>query len=161
MSHSDWVLATDRGGHLQNAQALIKQIGIAPTAIVTTYGPDVDTLKQNGTEVHWVPYLFTWLGKTRLWNPLSAMIHIIVAWRLAWRLRPKVVVSLGASNVVVFCYFARALGSKVIHVECMNQVHTPSVTGKLLYPICETLFVQWQELLKQYGQKAKYAGWVL
>jgi len=43
----------------------------------------------------------------------------------------------------------------------MNQVVSKSVTGKLLYPICRELLVQWPELLSSYGPKAKYEGWVL
>ena len=73
----------------------------------------------------------------------------------------KVVISLGATNVVFFCYWAKLFGAKIYHVECMNQVKTKSITGKLLYPICTGLFVQWKELLNLYGPKAQYAGWVL
>jgi UDP-N-acetylglucosamine:LPS N-acetylglucosamine transferase len=84
---------------------------------------------------------------------------IALFWAL--RLRPRFVVSLGASDVVPFCYWAKLVGAKVFHVECMNQVVQPSITGRLLYPICDTLYVQWEELLPHYGPRARYAGWVL
>lgn len=161
MVKKPFVVVTDRGGHLHNALMLMEQLSESPKAIVTTHGPDIDSLKKQNLEVHEVPYLFRWFGKKRWFNPFGAMRHLWVSAILAWKLRPKVVISLGASNVVCFSYFSWLLGAKIIHVECMNQVITKSVTGKLLYPICQELLVQWPELLKVYGPKARYEGWVL
>ncbi|MFM8270345.1 MAG: PssD/Cps14F family polysaccharide biosynthesis glycosyltransferase [Pseudomonadota bacterium] len=161
MLKKPFVLVTDRGGHLHNALKLMEQMADKPSAIVTTRGPDIDSLKKSFSQVFEVPYLFRWFGKKRFFNPLGAVKHVWVSARLVWKLRPGTVISLGASNVVCFCYFARCFGSKVVHVECMNQVTTKSVTGRLLYPICQDLLVQWPELLKVYGPKARYEGWVL
>jgi UDP-N-acetylglucosamine:LPS N-acetylglucosamine transferase len=152
---------TDRGGHLSNALELVKGMSQVPDAIVTTYGPDIDVLKKSAIAVFSVPYLFSWLGKRRFLNPIGVVGPVVKAFYLAAVLRPQVVVSLGATNVVLFCYFSRLFGGKVFHVECMNQVVHPSVTGKLLYPICEELLVQWESLLSQFGPKARYKGWVL
>lgn len=161
MIEKGYVLVTDRGGHLHNALKLVSQLPHKPQAIVTTHGPDIDSLRRDYSNVFEVPYLFIWWGKTRLFNPLGALKHLLVSGYLALKLRPRVVISLGASNVVSFCYFSRVFGAKIIHVECMNQVKTKSITGKFLYPICSELFVQWPELLKLYGPKARYEGWVL
>ncbi len=101
------------------------------------------------------------VSKKRMINPIGAFHHLYISAKLALKLKPRTVISLGASNVVCFCYFSKLLGAKVVHVECMNQVTTKSITGKLLYPICEQVFVQWPELLGQFGPKARYEGWVL
>lgn len=156
-----YTLVTDRGGHLHNALMLVAQLGYEPSDIVTTFGPDIGELSQRGSHIHSLPYLFTWIGKLRLFNPFSCVYHMGVSFYLALKIRPQKVVSLGASNVVFFCYFAKLFGAKVYHVECMNQVRNKSITGLLLYPICDLLFVQWKELLSQYGPKARYEGWVL
>jgi len=161
MLGTPFVIATDRGGHLHNALKLIEQIGRSPDVFVTTHGPDIDSLKKNAQKTFEVPYLFTWSGKRRWFNPLSALKHLWVSLNLARKLKPKAVISLGASNVVCFCYFSKLFGAEIIHVECMNQVHTKSITGKLLYPISKNVLVQWPELLSQYGPKARYEGWVL
>ena len=156
-----YCLVTDRGGHLGNALMLIKQMGIQPDSIVTTEGPDVEALRKDYQAVFTVPYLFQWIGKSRIFNPIRLFLQAWVSFQLARKIRPEKVVSLGAANVVLFCYFARLFGARIFHVECMNQVKSPSITGRMLYPICESLFVQWEELLKKYGSKAHYAGWVL
>ncbi|MBI4405256.1 MAG: hypothetical protein HY537_13925 [Deltaproteobacteria bacterium] len=158
-----YVLATDRGGHLHNALMLVNQLDTQPQAIVTTYGPDIDSVRNRfkKAEVISVPHLFTWLGKKRLLNPFKMIAQFFVTFIHVLRIRPTAVISLGGTNVVFFCYWARLLGAKIYHVECMNQVVSRSITGRMLYPICEKLYVQWEDLLPKYGPKAQYAGWVL
>ena len=161
MDAKTYILITDRGGHLHNALKLVEQIGVEPGALVTTQGPDVDALVDYRCPVHRLPHLFKWFGKLRLLNPFSLLVHFGYSLYLAVNLRPRKVISLGASNVVAFCIFSRLLGAEIYHVECMNQVQHASITGRLLYPFCKTLFVQWEELLFAYGPKAQYQGWVL
>ncbi len=154
------VVVTDRGGHLHNARMLIDQLRITPAAILTTPGPELARLGEEAA-VFSIPYLFSWWGKRRLFNPFKALWASFCAFLLALRLRPRHVISLGAADVIPFCFWARLFGGRIVHVECMNQVVTPSITGKFLYPICHALYVQWPELLGSYGPKARYAGWVL
>ena len=71
------VVATDRGGHLHNALMLIGQMQVQPAAIVTTYGPDIEALRQSGTAVFAVAHLFSWLGKLRLPNPINLFRHLV------------------------------------------------------------------------------------
>lgn len=161
MTTTGVVVVTDRGGHLHNALQLLGKMDLEAQAVVTTNGPDIEFLKRSSIPVWTLPYLFSWIGKRRLFNPFVSLAHLARAFWICMQLRPRSVISVGASNVVPFCYFAKLLGAQVIHVECMNQVKTPSVTGRFLYPISTRLFVQWPELLKAYGPKARYEGWVL
>lgn len=140
---------------------LFEQVGQSPDCILTTQGPEVESLRASGVQVVVLPYLFSWIGKHRMVNPFKVLAQLALAFYWALRVRPKHVVSLGATDVVFFCYAARLFGARVYHVECMNQVWSPSITGKLLYPICDRLYVQWPELLAAYGPKAEYAGWVI
>jgi len=155
------VVVTDRGGHLSNARMFLDGLGAVPEAIVTTAGPELATLARAGAAVHVIPYMFFWLGKRRIWSLVGFARLVFVSARIALRLRPRWVISFGAADTVPFCYLSRALGARIFHVECMNQVVSPSVTGRLLYPIVTALFVQWEELRSRYGKKARYAGWVI
>lgn len=161
MKRTPFVLVTDRGGHLHNARMLCEQMQAQPDVWLTTFGPEVAEMRRQGRRVHVLPYLFSWFGKKRVWNPFRFLYQSLLSCWLALRLRPANVVSLGASDVVPFCYWARLFGARVFHVECMNQVESPSVTGRLLYPVCDVLYVQWETLLRHYGPKARYSGWVL
>lgn len=155
------ILVTDRGGHLHNAKMLLNQCGASPAAILTTRGPEILSLRERGVPVFLIPYLFTWFGKSRVVNPVKGVWSFFWSLVLCVWLRPRKVISLGAFDVVPFCLVARLFGAQIYHVECMNQVNTPSVTGRVLYPFCKTLFVQWPELKAHYGPKAVYRGWVL
>lgn len=161
MRHS-YVIVTDRGGHLHDALRLVHQVGAPPTAIVTTFGPDVDYLKnatKNTTqEIYTLPMAFSWLGKRRLFNPILFLVQVFRCIHYARKIRPEYVISTGATAVVVFCYVARCFGAQIVHIENLAQVENPSVTGRLLYPICSHFFVQWPDLLKAFGPKATYAG---
>jgi UDP-N-acetylglucosamine:LPS N-acetylglucosamine transferase len=165
MTQPGFVVVTDRGGHLHDALRLLDQLKISPEALITTVGPDVAFLKKDpafqNSKVLSVPQGFSWVGKRRLWNPFKLLYQGFLAFWFALRLRPKVVISTGASNVVLFCYFARLFGGKIYHIENLAQVVNPSLTGRMLYPICVALYVQWRELLPCYGAKARYEGWVL
>jgi beta-1,4-N-acetylglucosaminyltransferase len=160
------VVVTDRGGHLHDMLRLLDQLQIKPDSLITTLGPDVSYLRENSealkaTELLCFPQAFTWFKKTRLWNPFQFLELLFLSLRYVLRLRPTAVISTGASNVVPFCYFAWLTGAKIYHVENLAQVVNPSITGRLLYPICEGFYVQWEELLGRYGRKAQYKGWVL
>jgi UDP-N-acetylglucosamine:LPS N-acetylglucosamine transferase len=160
------VVITDRGGHLHDMLRLVDQLGVPPQALITTIGPDVSYLQKSSprletTEIISVPQSFSWIGKRRVWNPWLFLRLLFLSVSHAMRLQPKFVVSTGASNVVFFCYCAHILGAKIFHIENLAQVVNPSVTGRILYPIARGFYVQWEELLKQYGPKAEYKGWVL
>jgi beta-1,4-N-acetylglucosaminyltransferase len=161
MGNQGFVVVTDRGGHLHNARMLLEQMRVAPHAILTTFGPEMKALRQGESLVYRIPYVFSWVGKNRWLNPVKSLYAFLHAFVLTVKLRPRQVVSLGASDVVPFCLVARLFGAKIFHVECMNQVTSPSITGRMLYPFCEALYVQWPELLRAYGPKARYSGWVL
>ena len=55
------------------------------------------------------------------------------------------------------CVYARILGRKVVYIETVANVHTPSMTGKIMYKLATDFYVQWEELLEVYPD-AKFGG---
>src|SRR5437588_6350488 len=108
-----FVLVTDRGGHLHNAMMLVEGMGVEPEAIVTTYGPELSSLRH----AILIPYVFSWIGKKRVFNPFKLAYHAVLTGYHAWRLKPRWVISTGASDVVLFCYWAKLFGAEIHHVE--------------------------------------------
>jgi len=87
---------------------------------------------------------------------------IIKATQILLRERPDVIISTGGGEIAVpFCYIGKILGAKVIFIETLARMTTPSGGGKLVYPIADLFLVQWESLLKSYGNKAKYGGKVI
>jgi len=163
MEKRGFVVITDRGGHLHDALRLLDQMQVGPQALITTFGPDVAGLRARGfgSPILSIPQSFSWTGKFRWFNPFKFFTQFALSVFYAIRLRPRAVISTGAGNVVLFCYLAWALGAKIYHVDNLAQVVHPSIAGRALYPIASGFYVQWKDLLKCYGPKAQYQGWVL
>lgn len=83
------------------------------------------------------------------------------AARIILRERPDVIVSLGAEIALPFFYLAKLLGIKTIFVESWCRVENLSKTGKLVYPVADQFLVQWPQLLRACGKKARYEGAVI
>lgn len=147
-------IVCSRGGHLSNA---LTWIGSRPSPamwLLVTDGPEAVALRSRFEHCSILPTAFRWFGKRRVLDPILLCANIWRSLRLALGLRPREVICFGAADTVMFCLFAKALGAEVTFIECMNQVHSPSITGLILYPFCDRFEVQWPELLKKYGPKA-------
>lgn len=93
------------------------------------------------------------------------------AWRAAWntlyctwrafgvlrRVRPQAVLGAGPAISVPVSLVGKVLGARVIHVESASRVRRLSLTGRILYPVADLFFVQWEGLRERYP-KAIYAG---
>jgi UDP-N-acetylglucosamine:LPS N-acetylglucosamine transferase len=95
-------------------------------------------------------------AKIMLINTLIKAIKILI------KEKPDVIISTGGGEIAVpFCYVGKVLGAKVIFIETLSRITTPSRGGQLVYPIADLFLVQWESLLKKYGDKAKYWGKVI
>lgn len=93
-----------------------------------------------------------------VWRMLKAFPW---ALRILLKEKPQVVVSLGAEIAVPFFYCAKLLGIRTLFIESWCRVENLSLTGKLVYPIADAFWVQWPQLLKVCGRKAKFKGSVI
>lgn len=72
--------------------------------------------------------------------------------------RPNAIISTGSEIAIPVFYFAWALGMRTVFIETLARINKPSFTGKMVYPISSLFLVQWEELARRYGKKAKYWG---
>ncbi|SFE92330.1 PssD/Cps14F family polysaccharide biosynthesis glycosyltransferase [Alteribacillus iranensis] len=73
------------------------------------------------------------------------------------RKRPDVVVTTGVHTAVPMCYIAKLFGKKVIFIESFAKTSSPTLSGRLVYPIADLFIVQWETMLEHYP-KAVYGG---
>jgi len=71
--------------------------------------------------------------------------------------RPKVIISTGVHSTIPMCLYGRFSRCKVIYIETIANLKTPSMTGKIMYRLATDFYIQWEELLEIYP-KAKYGG---
>lgn len=86
------------------------------------------------------------------YNCIKSLIYFI-------KIRPKVVVTTGAHTSVFMCYLAKLFRRKVIYIETFANIHSKSMSGRLVYPIADMFIVQWKSMLEIYP-KAVYGGWI-
>jgi beta-1,4-N-acetylglucosaminyltransferase len=93
-------------------------------------------------------------------NPWSWVSGFYQSLRVAIKERPDVILTTGAGVVVMFCFLSKILGAKVIFIESMAKIESPTLTARLLYPIADLFIVQWPKL-KSHFPRAHYWGRLL
>ncbi|MDF9824973.1 beta-1,4-N-acetylglucosaminyltransferase [Breznakia sp. PF5-3] len=78
---------------------------------------------------------------------------------LFFKYRPDVVVTTGAHTAVPMCYIAKLFRKKIIFIETFANIHTRTLSGRIVYPIADVFVVQWESMLELYP-KAIYGGWI-
>lgn len=150
------LFVSSTGGHLNELLQLKKTMKKYDSYIITErtkstiglkkiYGKKIKFFKY-GTKSH-LSYLYIFP-----WNCLKGLFYFI-------KIRPSLVVTTGAHTGVIMCYIAKLFRKKVVYIETFANIHTKTVSGKLVYPIADLFVVQWESMLELYP-KAVYWGWL-
>ena len=94
-------------------------------------------------------------------SPVRLALSFGWALRILLKEKPHVIVSLGAEIALPFFYLGRLLGSKTLFIESWCRLEGLSLTGKLVYPVENAFWVQWEQMLDVCGPKAEYHGAVI
>lgn len=99
-------------------------------------------------------------------NKIIARIMIfrtfLDAAKIIHKERPDLIISTGSGIIAIpFCYVGKLLGMRIVYIETLARVTSPSMGGRLIYPIADLFLVQWESLLNAYGRKATYWGKVI
>jgi UDP-N-acetylglucosamine:LPS N-acetylglucosamine transferase len=93
-------------------------------------------------------------------NLVNLCRNIVFAYRLLRRLRPKAIVTAGAGIAVPFAWLARFFGTKVVYVESVTRIESPSMTYRLIAPFTDRVYVQWPQLAQKVP-RSRYVGRVV
>lgn len=100
----------------------------------------------------------------RIYKLLLLLAYVLIVTRkefvILLKERPTVIVSTGSAIAIPIFYMGKILGKKLIYIESVCRVHDLSRAGKIIYPIADEFFVQWEELTKRY-KNVQYKGNVL
>ncbi len=145
------------GGHLTELMQLKRIFSNYDYHIVTEktkinlamkkeYGNRISFLTY-GTKHNMITYAFIF--------PINC-IHSLIKFI---KYRPNVIVTTGAHTAVPMCYIAKLFRRKVIFIETFANIHTKTVSGRLVYPIADVFIVQWKSMLDLYPN-ATFGGWI-
>jgi beta-1,4-N-acetylglucosaminyltransferase len=93
-------------------------------------------------------------------NLKNLVRNTFLAWSVVRRVRPAVVLSTGAATAVPFAWIGRLHGARVVYVESVTRIRSPSLSCRLIAPVASRIYVQWPEL-RNALPRARYAGSVL
>ena len=78
------------------------------------------------------------------------LINASLAWDVLRKEKPDLIISTGAAVAVPFFYIGKLLNCKTIFVEIFDRIDSPTMTGRLVYPVADRVVVQWEEMKKVY-----------
>jgi len=142
-------LVCSHGGHLTEMQMLSPAFEGCECILITYRCSRTEELTQWPRK-----YLLSNIG-TNIVRMIKAFVQ---ATRILLREQPDVVLSTGAEIAIPFLWVGRLLGARTIYVESWCRVRTRSGTGPLVYPIADLFLVQWPDMVRWYGSKARYLG---
>ena len=83
-------------------------------------------------------------------NMVNLIRNAFLAFKVLWKERPNVIVSTGGGIAVPFFYIGKLFGCKLIYIEVYDRIDSPTLTGKIVYPVTDKFLVQWEEQKKYY-----------
>jgi UDP-N-acetylglucosamine:LPS N-acetylglucosamine transferase len=146
------LLVCSPGGHLQQMLALAPAWRELEHQWVTLRAPD--------TEHELADEHVTWAhGPTN--RSLSKLAqNAVLARRVLRDFQPDVVLSTGAALAVPFLLGARTARKRAVYVESFTRVHDMSLSGRIVYPFVNDVFVQWPQIAER-RPRAHHVGSVL
>lgn len=80
----------------------------------------------------------------------ALFINLKVAWKVLRTEKPDLIISTGAAVAVPFFYLGKILGIKTLYIEIFDRIDSPTLSGRLVYPVADRFVVQWEQMKKVY-----------
>jgi beta-1,4-N-acetylglucosaminyltransferase len=136
------LLVCSSGGHLAQLYRLERWWVGQHRIWVTFRTPDAKSILR-GESIIWAHH-----PTTR--NIPNLLRNLRLAWRLMRWYRPDLVVSTGAGVAFPFFLAARMMGARTVYIEVFDRIDTPTLTGRLCYPLSDLFLLQWEEQKNAY-----------
>jgi beta-1,4-N-acetylglucosaminyltransferase len=146
------LLVCSPGGHLQQMLTLAPAWRELEHRWVTLRAPDTEY------ELADEPVTYGHGPTNRSLTKLSR--NIVLARKVLKEFDPDVVLSTGAALAVPFLLGARLQRRRAVYVESFTRVNEMSLSGRMVYPFVNAVFVQWPPLAQR-RPKARHVGSVL
>ena len=146
------------GGHFKELMNLERIFDNYKVTLVTESSSNKKKLKKEYKKYN-IHFLLKH-SNFKIINLIKLFINCFISLFYFLRFRPKYIVSTGAHTAGPMCCIGKLLGSKIVFIETMANINTPTTTGKYVYKLADLFIVQWEDMLKVYP-KATYGGWII
>lgn len=93
-------------------------------------------------------------------NIKNLIRNTFIALKILKKERPNIIISTGAGIAVPFFWLGKLFRCKTIFIETCARINTPTLTGKLVYPVTDVFILQYEEQ-KRFFPKGKVLGEIL
>lgn len=145
-------LVGSSGGHLTHLYLLKEFIEKHEAFWVTFCKEDAKNLLKNEKK-YWCYY-----PTNR--NIKNLIKNTYLAFKVLLKEKPDLIISSGAAPAIPFFYIGKLFGAKLVYIEVYDRIDIPTITGKIVYPICDKFILQWEEQRRFYP-KGQYLGGIV
>lgn len=132
------LIVASPGGHLLQMLALEPAWGDMERAWVTLHSTDVEYLLKDEEVIY---------GHGPTPRDIGNFFrNLRLAWQVLREQNPSVVISTGAGLALPFFILGRLQRRRLVYVESITRVEKLALTGRLVYPLANAFFVQWDSL---------------
>ncbi len=146
------------GGHFNELMKLEPLFKNYKVTVVTESSSNKKKLK-NEYKKYNIHFLLK-KSKYRIVSLFNLFINCFISLFYFIKYRPKYIVTTGAHTAGPMCCIGKIFRSKIIFIETMANINTPTKTGRIIYKFADLFIVQWEEMLKVYPN-AVYGGWII
>lgn len=143
-------LVCNAGGHMTEMLFLFEAFENHNIFFITNDDPRLKHIKYQ-------KFLFDYIGNNQ-WRMIKSFPR---TFKILIKEKPDIIISTGAEISIPSFILAKILGIKTIYIESWARVKNKSRSGRVLYYIADVFLVQWPDLLKKYGKKARFEGGVI
>lgn len=92
----------------------------------------------------------TWAYRPTTRNIPNLLRNTVQSVGVLRAFRPTVIISTGAGVALPYFVLGRLLGVRTVYIEVFDRIETATMTGRLVRPFTDCMFVQWEEQLALY-----------
>ena len=145
------------GGHLNELLQLKSIMNKYDSYLITEKTKSTISLKEEYKDK--ISYLIYGTKHNMLTYPFKLLANCFNSLYFYFKIKPDVIVTTGAHSAGPMCCIGKIFGSKIIYIETFANIHSKTITGRIVYKFADLFIVQWESRLKLYP-KAIYGGWI-
>ena len=145
------------GGHLNELLQLKSIMNKYDSYLITEKTKSTISLKEEYKDK--ISYLIYGTKHNMLTYPFKLLANCFKSLYFYFKIKPDVIVTTVAHSAGPMCCIGKIFGSKIIYIETFANIHSKTVTGRIVYKFADLFIVQWESMLKLYP-KAIYGGWI-
>lgn len=146
------IFVSSAGGHFSELNKLRKTMDKHVSIVVTEKTPNLNIDSVNYSLMHGT--------RNELFKYLKVLAkNTVETYKIIRKEKPDFIISTGAHTCVPFFYIGKFFGAKTIYIESYAKVDKPSLTYRIIKPVCDKTIVQHEQMLGIYP-KAEFFGGV-